>query len=121
MSPSRPSSAISTSPPPGWSGWRAATSWTLIAVSLATFMTYLDNNIVNVAIPAIQRDLHLTTAGLEWVASGYILVFDRRVPGDVHDLPRQQHRQCRHPGHPARSPPHHRRVGVGGERLHPGL
>src|SRR5213592_1945148 len=75
MSPSRPSSAISTSPPPGWSGWRAATSWSSIAVSLATFMTYLDNNIVNVAIPAIQRDLHLTTAGLEWVASGYILVF----------------------------------------------
>jgi EmrB/QacA subfamily drug resistance transporter len=35
----------------------------------------LDNNIVNVAIPAIQRDLHLTTANLEWVVSGYILVF----------------------------------------------
>jgi EmrB/QacA subfamily drug resistance transporter len=49
--------------------------WTLLAVSLATFMTYLDNNIVNVAIPAIQRDLHLSTAGLEWVVSGYILVF----------------------------------------------
>src|SRR3954453_18400065 len=49
--------------------------WTLIAVSRATFMTYLDNNIVNVAIPAIQRDLHLSVAGLEWVVSGYILVF----------------------------------------------
>ncbi len=49
--------------------------WTLVAVALATFMTYLDNNIVNVAIPAIQRDLHLSTAGLEWVVSGYILVF----------------------------------------------
>jgi EmrB/QacA subfamily drug resistance transporter len=49
--------------------------WALLAVSLATFMTYLDNNIVNVAIPAIQRDLHLSTAGLEWVVSGYILVF----------------------------------------------
>src|ERR1700760_2389865 len=48
--------------------------WTLIAVALATFMTYLDNNIVNVAIPAIQRSLHLNTAGLEWVVSGYILV-----------------------------------------------
>jgi len=50
-------------------------SWALLAVSLATFMTYLDNNIVNVAMPAIQRDLHLGTAGLEWVVSGYILVF----------------------------------------------
>ena len=49
--------------------------WTLLAVSLATFMTYLDNNIVNVAMPAIQRDLHLSTSGLEWVVSGYILVF----------------------------------------------
>src|SRR5260221_6628297 len=49
--------------------------WTLIAVALATFMTYLDNNIVNVAMPAIQRSLHLDTAGLEWVVSGYILVF----------------------------------------------
>jgi EmrB/QacA subfamily drug resistance transporter len=47
----------------------------LIAVSLATFMTYLDNNVINVAMPAIQRDLHLSTAGLEWVVSGYILVF----------------------------------------------
>ena len=37
--------------------------WALVTVSLATFMTYLDNNIVNVAIPAIQRDLHLTTSG----------------------------------------------------------
>jgi len=49
--------------------------WTLLAVALATFMTYLDNNIVNVAIPAIERDLHLTTSGLEWVVSSYILVF----------------------------------------------
>jgi EmrB/QacA subfamily drug resistance transporter len=50
-------------------------TWTLIAVALATFMTYLDNNIVNVALPVIQRDLHLSTAGLEWIVSGYILVF----------------------------------------------
>ncbi|HEY2273641.1 MAG TPA: MFS transporter [Jatrophihabitantaceae bacterium] len=49
--------------------------WVLVTVSLATFMTYLDNNIVNVALPAIQRDLHLGTSGLEWVVSGYILVF----------------------------------------------
>lgn len=49
--------------------------WALLAVALATFMTYLDNNIVNVAIPAIQRDLGLSTSGLEWVVSGYILVF----------------------------------------------
>src|SRR6202020_1801521 len=49
--------------------------WTLVAVSLATFMTYLDNNVTNVAIPTIQRSLHLSDAGLEWVVSSYILVF----------------------------------------------
>jgi EmrB/QacA subfamily drug resistance transporter len=49
--------------------------WILVAVSLATFMTYLDNNVTNVAIPTIQRDLHLSIAGLEWVVSSYILVF----------------------------------------------
>src|ERR1700740_2096861 len=47
----------------------------LVAVALATFMTYLDNNVTNVAIPTIQRDLHLSIAGLEWVVSSYILVF----------------------------------------------
>jgi EmrB/QacA subfamily drug resistance transporter len=49
--------------------------WALVAVSLATFMTYLDNNVTNVAIPTIQRSLHLSVAGLEWVVSSYILVF----------------------------------------------
>jgi EmrB/QacA subfamily drug resistance transporter len=49
--------------------------WTLIAVALATFMTYLDNNIINVAIPTIEHNLHLTQSGVEWVVSAYILMF----------------------------------------------
>jgi EmrB/QacA subfamily drug resistance transporter len=49
--------------------------WALVAVALGTFMTYLDNNVVNVALPSIQRDLHLSLSGLEWIASAYILVF----------------------------------------------
>ena len=47
--------------------------WALAAVSLAALMTYLDNNVVNVAIPTIQRSLHLSVAGLEWVVSSYLL------------------------------------------------
>ncbi|MFB7719024.1 DHA2 family efflux MFS transporter permease subunit [Nocardia sp. NPDC056100] len=47
----------------------------LIGVSLATFMTFLDNNVVNVALPSIQRDLGLSISALEWVVSSYILVF----------------------------------------------
>lgn len=49
--------------------------WALVAVALATFMTYLDNNIINVALPVIEQDLHLTTAGMEWIVSSYILTF----------------------------------------------
>ncbi|HLK00987.1 MAG TPA: MFS transporter, partial [Streptosporangiaceae bacterium] len=41
--------------------------WALVAVSLATFMAYLDNNVTNVALPTIQRSLHLSVSGLEWV------------------------------------------------------
>ncbi len=49
--------------------------WALVAVALGTFMTYLDNNVVNVALPSIQRELDLSISGLEWITSAYILVF----------------------------------------------
>ena len=48
--------------------------WALTAVSLATLMTYLDNNVINVAIPTIQHSLHLSVSGLEWIVSSYLLV-----------------------------------------------
>src|ERR1700689_3947309 len=46
---------------------RSGRRWTLAAVSLAAFMSYLDNNVINVAIPTIQRSLGLSVSGLEWV------------------------------------------------------
>ena len=48
--------------------------WVLTAVSLATLMTYLDNNVVNVALPTIERSLHVSVSGLEWIVSSYLLV-----------------------------------------------
>jgi EmrB/QacA subfamily drug resistance transporter len=48
--------------------------WVLTAVSLATLMTYLDNNVMNVALPTIQHSLHLSVSGLEWIVSSYLLV-----------------------------------------------
>jgi EmrB/QacA subfamily drug resistance transporter len=47
--------------------------WAVVAVGLATLMSYLDLNIVSIAIPTIQRSLHLSVAGLEWVVSSYLL------------------------------------------------
>ena len=49
--------------------------WALTAVSLATLMSYLDNNVTNVALPTIERSLHLSVSGLEWIVSSYLLVF----------------------------------------------
>jgi EmrB/QacA subfamily drug resistance transporter len=48
--------------------------WALAAVSLATLMSYLDNNVVNVALPTIQHSLHVSVSGLEWIVSSYLLV-----------------------------------------------
>ncbi|HVT67795.1 MAG TPA: MFS transporter, partial [Trebonia sp.] len=48
--------------------------WALAAVSLATLMTYLDNNVTNVALPTIERSLHVSVSGLEWIVSSYLLL-----------------------------------------------
>lgn len=62
--------------------------WALTAISLATLMTYLDNNVINVALPTIQRSLHLSVSGLEWIVSSYLLVLAGLllVGGRVADL-----------------------------------
>ena len=49
--------------------------WTLGAVSFGLFMIMLDNTIVNVALPSIQRDLNIGISELEWVVNGYALTF----------------------------------------------
>jgi EmrB/QacA subfamily drug resistance transporter len=49
--------------------------WTLGAVAFGLFMIMLDNTIVNVALPSIQRDLGIGISELEWVFNGYALTF----------------------------------------------
>jgi DHA2 family methylenomycin A resistance protein-like MFS transporter len=45
----------------------------LVAVCLGFFVIQLDVTIVNVALPAIQRDIGGTVAGLQWVIDAYTL------------------------------------------------
>src|SRR5215217_43394 len=47
--------------------------WTLIAVSVATFMLLLDITIVNTALPSIEEDLNATFTDLQWVVDAYTL------------------------------------------------
>ena len=49
--------------------------WTLGALSFALFMIMLDNTIVNVALPAIQKDLGIGVSELEWTVTAYALTF----------------------------------------------
>jgi EmrB/QacA subfamily drug resistance transporter len=48
--------------------------WTLLLVSIATFMLLLDITIVNVALPDIQRSLHSSLSSLQWVVDAYSLM-----------------------------------------------
>jgi MFS family permease len=48
--------------------------WTLVLVSVATFMLLLDVTIVNVALPDIQRSLHASLSSLQWVVDAYSLM-----------------------------------------------
>jgi EmrB/QacA subfamily drug resistance transporter len=47
--------------------------WTLIAVSVATFMLLLDITVVNVALPSIRKDLGASFTDLQWVIDAYAL------------------------------------------------
>jgi len=61
---------------PATAGGRSVSPWlVLVLVGLAQFMVVLDATIVNVALPSIQRGLHMTAANLQWVVNGYTLAF----------------------------------------------
>jgi EmrB/QacA subfamily drug resistance transporter len=49
--------------------------WTLGAMCFALFMIMLDNTVVNVALPSIERDLGASLSSLEWTINGYTLSF----------------------------------------------
>jgi EmrB/QacA subfamily drug resistance transporter len=55
---------------------KATNPWVvLVLICLAQFMVVLDATIVNVALPSIQKDLHLSEGNLQWIVNAYTLVF----------------------------------------------
>lgn len=48
--------------------WRA-----LAVLALVQFVIVIDNTVVNVALPSVQRELHFSADGLAWVINGYLL------------------------------------------------
>ncbi len=45
----------------------------LAAMIFAVAMTFIDQTIVSIAAPQIQRELHLTNTGVQWVVNAYLL------------------------------------------------
>ncbi|HEY1393379.1 MAG TPA: MFS transporter, partial [Methylibium sp.] len=53
---------------------RAARRWTLVAAILGSSMAFIDGTVVNVALPALQRDLQATASQAQWVIESYALL-----------------------------------------------
>src|SRR5439155_19878270 len=51
----------------------AAGGWVLLATVLGSGVAALDATVVNVALPAIGKDLGGGVSGLQWVLNGYLL------------------------------------------------
>jgi EmrB/QacA subfamily drug resistance transporter len=48
-------------------------NWVLAAMIFAVSMTFIDQTIVSIAVPNIQRELSLSTTAVQWVVNGYLL------------------------------------------------
>ncbi|HEY1830701.1 MAG TPA: MFS transporter [Acidimicrobiales bacterium] len=48
-------------------------NWVLAAMIFAVSMTFIDQTIVSIAVPNIQRELGLSSTGVQWVVNGYLL------------------------------------------------
>jgi EmrB/QacA subfamily drug resistance transporter len=67
-SPSQPTLA-------GLAGRTGARRWAVTVLSLAQLMFLLDATIINIALPTIQRAMHLSGPALEWMVTAYSVPF----------------------------------------------
>src|SRR5262245_6546603 len=49
--------------------------WTLVVLSVSLLIIIIDDSIINVAVPTLQRQLGASTTGLQWIVDAYIVVF----------------------------------------------
>src|SRR6516162_3343834 len=48
---------------------------TLALLCAVAFLDFVDASIINIALPAIRRDLHMSVQNLQWIPSGYLLTY----------------------------------------------
>jgi EmrB/QacA subfamily drug resistance transporter len=49
--------------------------WTLVVLCCSLLVIGLDNTILNVALPTLDRDLDASSSALQWIVDSYMLVF----------------------------------------------
>lgn len=54
-------------------GYTSTQKWTLLSTILASSLVFIDSTALNVALPALQKDLGITGTELIWVINGYAL------------------------------------------------
>ena len=69
------SSAASAAARPDTSGSSRGGLVPLLVIATAQLMLVLDDSIVNIALPSIQRELEVSAVHLPWVVNAYILAF----------------------------------------------
>src|SRR5688500_1742315 len=52
---------------------RVSEPWILAATILGSSMAFIDGTVVNVALPALQKDLNATVLDVQWVVESYAL------------------------------------------------
>jgi EmrB/QacA subfamily drug resistance transporter len=48
-------------------------SWVLVATILASTIAFIDESVVNIALPAIEKELSASAAVVQWLVNGYTL------------------------------------------------
>jgi MFS family permease len=49
--------------------------WTLAVLCFSLLIIGMDNTILNVALPTIQRDLGASGSQLQWIVDAYVIVY----------------------------------------------
>src|SRR2546430_15741450 len=59
--------------PPARARMPSGRQWTLVATIVGSSLTFVDATVVNVALPALQSELHATITDVQWVIESYAL------------------------------------------------
>src|SRR5829696_1308323 len=49
--------------------------WILVVLSVSLLIIIIDDSIINVAVPTLQREVGASATGLQWIVDAYIVVF----------------------------------------------